>query len=252
MQTLLGHKVLKYKLQNGVVKVFVQGKSCSHIISTKRLCLAAGVVGTPEILWRSKAAKAKDFTFSFHAMMREAAVFPKDVNDLHDIDPHQVWSNDSKRKIGAAVGTPQLLASTLATKNVAYDGDLSRIGTYYISTPFRGKSGMIPFGGTLVPYFKLDKAMKRELNECALLLRQSLINVGGSPLGELNSSISTVHVFSSLPLGKTKVLDKTGFVKGSKGRVFVRDSSILPSPPLVNPQGPLMQMVTALEAKRSA
>lgn len=247
---LVEHKVTSYSLVGDRVRVELTGKSCKHHIDAATLCLSAGTIGTPEILWRSGTAKAKDFSFGFHAMLREAAVFDRDVNDLHDIDPHQTWSKDAKRKIGAAVGTPQLLASTLATKNVDYDGEFSRVGTYYISTPFIGKSGMIPLGANLVPYFSVDAKMKEELHQCALILRNSLIEVGGQPLGALNSSISTVHIFSSLPLGQNHVLDRYANVLNSDGRVFVRDASILPSAPLVNPQGPLMHLVTMLEAKR--
>lgn len=252
LQKLLDHQVSKFKVTDTGVEILVRGSNCNHRIHAKNLCLAAGVIGTPEILRRSKIASWRSFRFGFHAMMREAAHFKRPVNDLHDIDPHQVWSPDSKRKIGAAVGTPALLASTLATKNVQWDGDLASIGTYYISTPFKGKSGLLPLGKNLTPFFALDTAMKDELSACSKLLRESLKKVGGTPLGDLNSSISTVHVFGSLPLGNTKVLDEAGNVAKTGGRVFVRDASILPTAPLVNPQGPLMQLVTVLERQRLA
>jgi choline dehydrogenase-like flavoprotein len=92
--------------------------------------------------------------------------------------------------------------------------------------------------------------MKQQAEEAGNLLREGISHSGGKSLGLPRNSYSTVHVFGSLPLGESHVVDRSGNVRGTGGRVFVRDASILPSHPLVNPQGPLMHLVTALEKRR--
>ena len=250
-EKLTSHWVTKFKIKNNLVETRVRGVSCKHKILSKELCLSAGVLGTPEILLNSGFAKLRDLVFNFHAMLREAALFSVPVNDLHDIDPYQIWSPDSKLKIGAAVGTPALLASTLASKGIVPDFDFSKIGTYYISLPFEGTSKYFRWRGKLTPIINPSRKMKSDIKTAAIRLREAITAVGGLPLGELSTSISTVHVFGSLPIGKTKILDSLGFVIGTEQKVFVRDASILPSAPLVNPQGPLMQLVTVLENCRT-
>ena len=58
----------------------------------------------------------------------------------------------------------------------------------------------------------------------------------------LNTSLMTVHLFSSCPIGERKdrcVADSFGKVYGHEG-LFISDGSMLPSAPGVNPQGTIM------------
>lgn len=244
------HSVYRVKVKPEGLIVSIRGARCRHQVFASTVCLAAGTIGTPEILMRSRLAKRKDIRFAFHAMLREAATFEKPVNDLHDIDPHQIWSPGGDMKIGAAVATSELLASTLASKGVSFQGDQANISTFYISVPSDGKSGFIKVGKLALPYLLPSFAMKTAIDKAANTLREAIKGVGGNPLGTLSRSISTVHIFGSLPLGSTQVLDRTGAVEGTNGKLFVRDASLLPTAPLVNPQGPLMQLVSVLEDQR--
>lgn len=248
----LGHTVvsLDTKSSQPNVNVILKGNSCLHVIQAKKVCLAAGVIGTPEILWRSKLAKVREFRFGFHAMIREVAEYDRIVNDTVDIDPHQTWSHDNKYKIGAAVSTPELLAATLAQKNIPYPRHPKSCAAFYISFASSGRSGMLGFRNRLYPYFTASKTMTQQANEAGILLREGISQTGGNCLGSPKNSYSTVHVFGSLPIGESNVVDFSGIVRGTRGSVFVRDASILPSAPLVNPQGPLMHLVTALERRR--
>ena len=57
-----------------------------------------------------------------------------------------------------------------------------------------------------------------------------------------NTSLMTVHLFSSCPIGERKdicVADSFGKVFGQEG-LFISDGSMLPSAPGVNPQGSIM------------
>ena len=82
-------------------------------------------------------------------------------------------------------------------------------------------------------------------------LGSSLIDAGASKIfGNLdNPSISTVHIFGSIPLGRSKLVDKYGFVRNTGNRVRVCDGSLLPSAPIVNPQGPIAALCKVISEK---
>ena len=232
------------------IEVRAVGADCSHTIRASNVALAAGVIGSAEILKRSRLAATREFGFHFHAMVREVARFDRVVNDLDDIDPHQAWSTDNRFKIGAAVSTPELLAATMAQKNLALPTDPEHYAASYLSFASDGRNGLFAAGSHLYPYFLPSAAMKKTAAEAGSTLRDAIGAAGGRVGGEPKDGYSTVHVFGSMPLGASAVVDATGAVRGTGGRVFVRDAGILPSHPLVNPQGPLMHLITALEARR--
>jgi hypothetical protein len=246
------HFVDRIRLIDGGVEVVVKCATGIHKVRARQVCLAGGTIGSPTLLWRSRLARPSDFRFSFHAMVREIARFGRDVSDLNDIDPFQAWSASNEYKIGAAVSTPRLLAATLASKGLPLPKleAMSKLGVYYISLKSRGKNGLFAFGSRLVPYFWPDKIMKESLLDAQRILRGAIESTGGEALGNSGPSVSTVHIFGSLPIGETTVVDNQGMVKGTGGRVFVRDGSLLPSHPSVNPQGPLMHLIYSLEEER--
>lgn len=250
-QILVDHEVARLEKAFDSVFIHLEGKRCSHVLKSAKVCLSAGTTQTPNILSRSGLVNIKQLRFGFHAMFREVAEFSRPVNDLHDIDPHQIWADDYGLKIGAAVGTPPLLASTLAAKNIHDKTNWGQLGSYYVSMAATGRGGFWRTSKSLSPWFITDNAFRKKSMSAVSLLRRELEKAGGIPLGPQSLQISTVHIFSSLPLNQSEgVLDDEGFVKGTNNRVFVRDASLMPSAPLVNPQGPLMHLVTALEAKR--
>lgn len=249
---LLGHNVTRLEIKPAHVLIKISGPNCKHQVRATLTTLSAGTTGTPELLVKSGLAKTGEFSFGFHAMVRVAAKFPRKVNDGHDIDPHQYWSPDGSYKIGAAVATPELLAATLATTNSEEKSGIENIVSYYISTPSEGKSGFLKLAGNLVPYLVPTKQYQLKLRKGYETLVNAIENSGGTVFGRGKFSVSSVHVFGSLPLGKSKIIDSHGFVRGTDGRIKVRDASLLPAHPTVNPQGPLMHFLTALEAHRKA
>lgn len=249
---LTGHAVYKLSQSKEGVTANIKGRNCKHKVSGKKICLAAGTISTPQILINSKLAKASDFQFKFHMMAREVAEYPFQVNDLADIDPHQIWSQDEKYKIGAAVATGELLEATAASKGIKKLGDLRKIAVYYISAISDGKSGLINIFGNLLPYYFPTASKRKELDSMVSLLRNSIIGSGGQPIGNSKASTSTVHVFGSMSIGECKLVSSKGVLIGSGGKVFVRDASILPSHTFVNPQGPLMHLITSLERDRNS
>jgi choline dehydrogenase-like flavoprotein len=68
------------------------------------------------------------------------------------------------------------------------------------------------------------------------------INQLPESIDTINTSLMTVHLFSSCPIGERKdrcVADSFGKIFGQDG-LFISDGSMLPSAPGVNPQGSIM------------
>ena len=247
---VLEHEVKSLKVLDDKVRLKVVGKNCSHYLFAYNVCISAGVIATPKILIRSKLAKPKDFYFQFHAMVKEIGRFPTEVNNLIDIDPHQIWSDDLTMKIGAAVGTPELLTAIMESKGIAVRSDFSNLCSLYVSVPSYGRNGLLSIGGNILPYSAPNKFMKKSLRNAQEILRKCVVDAGGELLGDDSLSVSTVHVFGSIPIGRSRLIDDRGYLNGTGKRVYIRDASLLPTHPLVNPQGPLMQMLEALSASQ--
>ena len=245
-----GHTVTQISPTGGGVTARLEGERCLHAVRGAQLCISAGSVGTPKLLLQAGLANRSELDFQFHAMLREVGVFPRVVNDLEDIDPYQIWEPNFRFKIGAAVGTRPLLASTLASRGINAPQDFKTHGIYYVSIPSMGEGGFIGARSNVYPSFSANAKMLVEAQTGVLLLRNAIQAAGGNPRGKPELSMSTVHVFGSVPLGSSPVIDPEGFVRGSNKKIFVRDGSLLPSPPLVNPQGPIMHLVSHLELLR--
>jgi hypothetical protein len=241
LKILTSHKVSKFELVDNKVKVTLDHGGEIKILHASYLTIACGTTETPKLLIKSGFAKPRDFSFNFHAMTRLVALFSRKVNDLKDIDPHQTWKQDYSVKFGAAVGTKEFLAATLSNFHVKEEISQERALVAYASTEPRGRGGFIKIGQVIIPYFKFSNRSLKEIDSNTELLRKSLLGAGAvKVLGSVRSpKISSVHIFGSLPLGKTRLLDEYGFLKDSGKKVRVCDGSLLPSAPLVNPQGPI-------------
>lgn len=250
-EILSKHTVVRFYPEDGdgLIAVLVRGEDCNHVLRCRELILSAGTIGTPEILFNSKVARRKDFRFSFHAMSRVVASFSFKVNDLRDIDPHQAWPKDLDYKIGAAVGNKSMLEATLASLGKPKTKlSPEKLGAYYVSIPSNGRSGLVKIMGDWFPWFIPSKKFREQISFGTNQLAEGLLAAGANEvLRSTQPKTSTVHVFGSLPLGTTPVLSSTGAVRNTRGRVRVRDASILPSHPIMNPQGPLMHLCYALE-----
>jgi choline dehydrogenase-like flavoprotein len=251
LEVMTNHKVKKFRIKNGIAYIATSGNGCKHEYRAKRITLSAGTIESPKILIQSGFAKPRDIKVNFHAMTRLVAVFKRAINDLHDIDPHQTWASDYSAKIGAAVSTPQLLAATKANLGVSSCAALENTGVYYVSTIPRGRGRFLNLLGNIMPFYSFSSESVQEIAKNTKILKESLDKAGAiEVLGNVaDPSISTVHIFGSLPLGSTKVLDELGFVNGTNKIVRVCDGSVLPSAPAVNPQGPISVLCLLLSEK---
>lgn len=247
-QILKGHKVESIKPKPKNIEITLKSGSCTHTFLAQRVCLSAGTLETPRLLIKSGLAKASDFNFSFHAMIREVAEFDRHVNSMTDLDPHQYWSSDRLQKIGAAVGTPELLQATMRSRGATFTGELERVASYYSSVPSEGKAGVVKLFGQLHPFLIPSKSFKAKVLAAQETLRSAIVAAGGRLIGNGPPSLSTVHIFGTIPIGSSKLIDNTGRLILDPQRIYIRDASLLPSHPLVNPQGPLMQLILALES----
>jgi hypothetical protein len=238
---LPNHSVKNISLRNNGLELNIVGAKCKHTIHSQFATISAGTVGTPALLRQSKLISRRETDFNFHAMTRVAAVFNRDVNDSRDIDPHQAWDLLHTIKIGAAVSTPDLLRVVRQTYNVPPIVPDSRIGVYYASTVPTGRGSIWRVLGTSTPVYRLDKTAKKLIEANTQALISGLKSAGAVEVygKERNPEISTVHIFGSLPVGRSKKIDKLGFVFGTERRVRVCDASLFPTAPTVNPQGPL-------------
>ena len=249
LEIIPGHFVQKIEIMQDYIISYVFGDSCKHKLKSRYLTISAGTTETPKLLLDSGLASIHDFSFNFHAMTRVIGIFNRQVNDLEDIDPFQTWNSDFSIKIGAAVGTPSMLLATLASLEInKVDFDLHNIFVAYVSTIPKGTGGFNKIFGTAYPYFNFTKQSITEIRKNTEMLFTSLQRAGASDvLAKIDRpSISSVHIFGSLPLGNCDLIDNRGFLNGGKDMIRICDASLLPSAPRVNPQGPIMALTSVL------
>ena len=251
MKVVVNCEVTRVEPKIDSVKLYVSDLNNKYEIVTQKVCLSAGTIETPRILVRSKLARSKDFSIGFHAMTRVVAEFDREVNDLSDIDPFQSWTENYENKFGAGVATSALIAGTLKLQKV--DNlkltNPQNIGVYYSSTVAIGRSRFVKLFRTTYPLFIMSRKCKAEITRSNEMLRKAIESIPNARIltpVAVRPAVSSVHIFGSMPIGGSKLLDEKGRLKGYETKIRVIDSSILPSAPRVNPQGPAMMLFTVL------
>ena len=251
LQVLPNHKV--FKIFPGEVnhEIELKGLSCTHKIKAKKITISCGAVETPRLLARSKLLGRKDFYFGFHAMSRVLAIFEHNVNDLKDIDPHQAWTKKFETKFGISVSTKGFLEATMKSLDYDTEIDYKKALVFYASTAMHKKGKFLRLGKEIYPAYFLSKDEMKTIRNSTVMLTNGLKKAGAlSVLSNIHKpSLSTVHIFGSLPIGRSPV-DSQGTLKNiGHPSIRICDTSIFPSPPLVNPQGPLMHLAFVLTEK---
>jgi choline dehydrogenase-like flavoprotein len=268
---LSGCSVTRLRKTKNHWKVQIDYNRQKHNIMSKNVILSAGAIGTPLILRRSGLSKLSGNNLQMHPTIKVVALFNEQVNSVGmGVPVHQVKEFSPDFTFGCSISTPPYLRIAMLDHNEnidLVDKNWKQMAIYYAS--------IIPQGtGTVrkVPFFK-DPLVRYKLTQidrqtlalalkklCELLLSAGALELfpsihNGPVIKDMNdlkalpnkiissrTSLMTVHLFSSCPMGEDKdicVVDSYGKVHGQEN-LWVSDASMIPSAPGVNPQGTIM------------
>lgn len=246
--------------------------SGTHTIRADAVFVCCGAVQTPALLRRSGITRNVGDNLCIHPMIKAAALFDDDI-DAHDapLPMYQVKQFWPTITIGGAVFTPGFLAMILsdnweANRDAMLQWD--RMALYYAGTRGmnRGTIRALPGEAGVVIRYRLSDADQKNLSLGLARLGELLFAAGAKavfpsvrgmpvlrsaeqcrallrdfvPISQM--SLSTVHAFSSCPMGENPdfcATDSHGKVNGFSN-LFVNDASLIPDSPGVNPQGTTM------------
>lgn len=241
-------------------------------VRCRALYLCGGALQTPLLLRRSGVRRGVGDRLQLHPMLRVLAQLPEPVDaNAFPMATFQVDEFAPAIKLGASVSTPGLSAAGLSLSwpaNRPALNDLRSVAGFYVSavTDALGTVRNLPLESSLVRY-RLDRVALRALSAGFAHLSRLLFAAGAvrlfpsvegmdpitaSPQADRFAQVDlpaaalnlvAVHAFGSCPMGADRScpVDPLGRLR-DVANVFVNDASVLPSSPLVNPQGPVMAM----------
>ena len=239
-------------------------------ITADRVFVACGAVHTPALLRRSGMRGHMGNSLRLHPMVKVVALFDDEVNQEGDLDPvHQVREFEPELGMGCSISKRPTLALALADRPDALGAvaaNWRRMGIYYAQGA-SGRATVRNLPGFRDPLVRVNQGPDelRKLAKGLRLLCEALFAAGArllypcvpgypvlhSPadldrlpevLVAQSSTLTSVHVFASCPMGEDPALSATnsfGRVWGSDG-LHIADASLLCGPTTVNPQGTVM------------
>jgi len=240
-------------------------------INARYVFLCAGAINTPFLLRSNGIKKNIGNTLQMHPTVKVVAEFDKIIN-YHDmgVPVHQVKEFSPKISFGCSISSKPYLALAMLD-NRKYlnrvESNWEKMAIYYaMIKPYgHGTIRKLPFFNDPFVQYKLTNQDLINLSEglkkmCMLLFSAgakqifpSIKNYGvlnnlsdidliPSKLSRKRTSLMTIHLFSSCPMGENKKLCSTnsfGKIFGVKN-LYINDGSLIPSAPGVNPQGTIM------------
>ena len=243
-------------------------------IGFNKLFVCAGAVQTPLVLRRSGVTHGVGDTLQMHPMIRFAARFPEPMNDpAWGVPVHQVEQFKPAITLGCSHSSIPHVAmwmNRLVPDKVARLEEWPNMGVFYVAVAGKGMGKVRP-----LPVFKHPLVRHPVLPEDLHLLGEGLSRLAEvvfaagatevyspfehgetithpSAWSDLSQtlpsdqiSVSTIHLFSSLPMGEDLArctVDSHGKLHGKKN-VWIQDASVLPTSPGVNPQGTILTLV---------
>jgi choline dehydrogenase-like flavoprotein len=232
--------------------------------------VCCGAVQTPALLRRSGIKHNVGNTLRFHPMVKLVAEFEKDVNCPGDLDPiHQIKEFEPKFGMGCSFSKRPMLGFALAGQEGHWKlvaESWKRMGIYYVQSG-GGIASVRNLPWFTDPLVRVAFSAKdltllgegtRRLAEAlfaggAVRVRpciegyptmQSANDIDAMPkvLKGSDGSLTSVHVFSSCPMGedmRRTAANSFGKVHGADG-LYINDASLLCTPTSVNPQGTVM------------
>ena len=240
-------------------------------ISAEKVFVACGAVQTPALLRRSGMTRNIGNTLRFHPMLKVVAQFEEDINDPGDPDPvHQIKEFEPRFSMGCSISKRSMLGLAMAHHPDHFDQVEQfgrRMGIYYVQTAGgRATVRSLPFFRDPLVAVRHSTEDLATMAEGLKRLAEALLAAGavaiypgitGYPvlrsLADVHSlpdvfgnggdgAITSVHVFSSCPMGENSALcatDSFGRARGADG-LYIADASLLCGPTMVNPQGTVM------------
>jgi len=244
-------------------------------IDAAHVFLCAGPTETPALLRRSGIKRHVGDSLRIHPMLKVAAVFPTRIDAQDSVLPllqvKEFWPEIS---LGGAFFTPGHLAMGLSDNWIETGGHMARyrnMASYYVAVRGSGRGSVrSSWLGDNAPVLRYDLSDEDVLNLSKGLARLSTLllaagaesvhpTVQGVPaiqseveairwldqrLPRAALSLTTVHAFSSCPIGERRdrcAADSFGKVQGYQN-LYLSDASVLPDSPGVNPQGTVMAL----------
>jgi choline dehydrogenase-like flavoprotein len=242
-------------------------------IQAERVFVCAGPIQTPALLRRSGILFHVGDSLRIHPMLKIAAVFPEPIHQerapLPLLQVKEFWPEIC---LGGSFFSPGHVAHLLSENwpdPSPLLKQLDHMAVYYVAVRGTGKGSVRPsILGPDRSIIRYALSMEDELNLnrglarlAALLLAAGArevypavhglpvikseleaIRLLDSPVGAKAMSLTTVHAFSSCPIGERTdrcAADSFGKVH-FHDNLFVNDASMLPDSPGVNPQGSVM------------
>ena len=238
-------------------------------IEAEHVFVAAGAVQTPRLLRASGITTNVGNTLAMHPTIKLTARFSEDVNPPGmGVPGHQVKEFAPRLTLGCSISSQAYLA--LAMLDHGENRDTVRhhgrqMAIYYAMIAGDPTGTVRSIGGDALVRYRLSVADYRDLagglrKLATLLLAAGAIELFPSIAGSAvvrsekdlrtipesippdRTSLMTVHLFSSCPIGENRKLtaaDSFGRVHGLPG-LYLADASVLPTAPGVNPQGSIM------------
>lgn len=244
-------------------------------IDAEDVVVCAGPTETPALLRRSGVKFHVGETLRVHPMLKVAARFPDPVNAAESALPllqvKEFWPDLS---LGGAFFTPGHLAMLLGENwrdNQALMQSQEYLAAYYVAVRGEGRGWVRPSvlgdGATKIRY-ELGPTDLANLSRGLARLASLLLAAGATevypavrgmspirteeeaarwldePLPRSRLALTTVHAFSSCPLGERSdhsAADSFGKIRRREA-LHVNDASMLPDSPGVNPQGSVMAL----------
>ncbi len=271
------HDAIKIKNKNNnLYTILYSNNGEKKYIKCKYIFVCGGSIMTPEFLLNSGIKKNIGKSLKFHQMSRLVAESNIEINENEfGVPVRQVNHFKPDMTFGCSVSTKQHLAlwmsSNKSLKKILKN--YKKYSIYYSLINSKSKGKIIKpfenFGSTIFYNISQDDIEKHKLSIKRLAkilflggIKKIFLSSGNKNLkdqlsfksfSQLNEfltkkkyipELSSIHLFSSVPMGKSDQfpLDSFGKLKNSKENIYVNDSSMLPSPTGVNPQGIIMAL----------
>ena len=261
---IAGARAERLRRENGRWTVTAGGAN----YSAETVFLATGAVQTPHLLRRSGISGNVGNTLAMHPTVKIVARFDEEVNHENlGVPVHQVKEFSPRMSFGCSISSPPHLALAMLDHpdhREEVPCNWRHMAIYYAMITGRPVGTVRPLPGFSDPLvrYPLSVEDRRDLATGLQRLAQMLFAAGarelypsisGSPrlisADEMNllpseipadrSSVMTIHLFSSCPMGENRRLaaaDSFGRVHGHTG-LRVADASLLPTAPGVNQIG---------------